>query len=249
MAARVAERWAPSNAGRTLHPPPSSPPPALRGAASLLRGRCYTAAEQRALPSRGDTPQTQRWALRGVCVGGWRRRRDTADLGVLPGPRLRPQLLAAQMCAGLQAPLTGLSAAPGALQRISGLSSLVIPALLAIAHNNVGLFRSRSVSFHRLLLPKAARRLVPSWVPAFEGGRAPLPAGRTGPRRADRASARGKEGSSVAARRPCRRAALRQRRARAGNPELAALPSAGARQPGKRPGAASVTHGEGRFFK
>lgn len=138
-----------------------SPPSALRGSASPLRGRCYTAAEQRALPSRADTPQTQRWALRGVCVGGWRRRRDTADLGALPEARLRSQLLAAQMCAGLPAPLTGLSAAPGALQRISGLFSLVIPAL-AIAHNSVWLFRSRSIFFHRLLLPKAARRLVPS---------------------------------------------------------------------------------------
>lgn len=165
---RAAER----EGGRAPSPAGRSPPHT-----SVLRGRCYTAAEQSPAKPRRCSADPGRGAHRRVEKAQGNRRLRSPAGGPAPSPAPGHRGVP-----GLQAPPAGLSAAPRALQRISGLSSLVISAL-AIARNSVGIFSSRSIFFHRLLLPKAPRRLpVPACTelaPCVWGWPA---SGKTGPR-------------------------------------------------------------------
>lgn len=111
---RAAEQ-APSGPGRS---PPALPP-----------GSCceaeVTLPQSRACQG-GDAPQTQGWASGGFRMGGWSCRQRNAEPGAPLGPlSLRPSR--PQRCAQRCRHRSGTR--HWALQRFSGLSSLVIPAL------------------------------------------------------------------------------------------------------------------------
>lgn len=191
---------------------------------------------------------------------------EKADPGAPLEASLRPQLPAAEGCPGLQAPPAGLSAAPGlcSAARSSPVrlsrpwpSLTTVSGFLVLA---VVFFSPPSVA--QSTTPDARPRLHRAGslrlrVAGVSRQRAePDPAGRAEPQRG------GKDGTPVSAGCPPRRPALRQRRARGSSREAAGGPSRGTGprcapdgrgtadgQRGERPGAASVTHAERRFFK
>lgn len=185
-------------AGRA--PPGGAPRRLPRAGTHPCCGADVGPPQSRALPSRGDAPQTRGWASGGSCIGGWCRRGGTADAGAPPGPAPSPAPGRRGVARGCRRRWRGSALRPGLCSPSRGSrawlarpwpSSAAAPGFSVLAvFFLTGCYRLK----HGAGCPCPPAR---SSLPAFEAARSPLRAGRTGPLRAGRAPAWGKEGAPL----------------------------------------------------